>query len=60
MDLLEMSKLRAKLKNLEAEAEGVADFLKKLELKDEILELRQKIGEWKPPQKGEDCESCSG
>lgn len=44
---------------LEQELAEVEDFMKKMEIKDEILELRRKAGMIKPPESPYECEGCS-
>jgi hypothetical protein len=44
---------------LERELAEVDDFMRKMEIKDEILELRRKIGLVKPPESPYECEGCS-
>lgn len=47
------------INQLESELSETADFIRKMEIKDEILELRRKIGLVKPPESPYECEGCS-
>jgi hypothetical protein len=47
------------IKQLEDELKESDDFMRKMEIKDEILELRRKIGLVKPPDSPYECEGCS-
>ncbi|TAE41683.1 MAG: hypothetical protein EAZ70_00095 [Runella slithyformis] len=62
LTLSEVSAMRVKLKNLEARKEDASlSFMDKIEIMDEILELKEQLGEFerKVSSSGNDCEFCS-
>ncbi|TAH16712.1 MAG: hypothetical protein EAZ14_00195 [Runella slithyformis] len=62
LTLSEVSAMRVKLKNLEARKEDASlSFMDKIEIMDEILELKEQLGEFerKVSSSGDDCEFCS-
>lgn len=62
LTLPEVSAMRVKLKNLEArKADASLSFMDKIEVMDEILELKEQLGEFerKVSNSGNDCEFCS-
>lgn len=62
MKLCEASELRVRLKALELSEQDVhLSFVERLEIKDEILEIKEKLGEFhRQVESGEACENCSG
>ena len=60
-NLLEMDDIEIidTIMKLEQELAEVEDFIQKMEIKDEILELRRKAGLIKPPESPYECEGCS-
>ena len=61
MTLLESSELRVKLKALEAQLTPELGLLERCEIQDEILEIKEQLGEFeRSVQNGEGCENCSG
>ena len=63
MKLCEAHELRVRLKALElTEKDAHLSFLERLEIKDEILEIKEKLGEFQRQanEAGEACENCSG
>lgn len=53
------SEVLTTINELEKELAEAEDFMRKMEIKDEILELRRKIGLVKPPDSPYECEGCS-
>ncbi len=62
MELCEVHQLRLRLKALElSEQDTHLSFVERLEIKDEILEIKELLGEFKrQAESGEACENCSG
>lgn len=62
LTLPEVSAMRVRLKQLEARKEDTSlSFMDKIEVMDEILELKEQLGEFerKVSSAGNDCEFCS-
>lgn len=51
--------LLEELFSLEERLKQETDFSSKLEIKDEILEVKKKLGMIKPPDSPYECEGCS-
>ena len=63
MELCEATKLRVRLKTLElSEQDAHLSFVERLEIKDEILEIKEALGEFQRQvnEAGEECVNCSG
>lgn len=62
MELCKVHELRVRLKALElSEQDAHLSFIERLEIKDEILEIKEKLGEFqRQVEGGEACENCSG
>ena len=63
MGLCKVHELRVRLKALElSEKDADISFVERLEIKDEILEIKEKLGEFQRQvsEAGAACENCSG
>lgn len=62
LTLFNVHELRVRLKALELSEKDIhLSFVERLEIKDEILEIKEKLGEFhRQVESGEACENCSG